>query len=233
MRSLTLSVASESWSESVDIDDAKGSHIDCIDMLRRRFSNSGTTNSMPCSISVIVETHRASPPGYDMKSSNVKCLHVSVRPSNNSPSAEQRSCVGGEVDPPGGICIKRIKSSLYRPVDRRPPCAAAGSVRKRGLSVEKRVSGGYACRIQCGPPSMSGLSAALFVGDGLGFWLVITAWPQICILSAGATAKGPTDLACDCAPIGRDRRRYCVRASTNDSTSEPTGPIFTGLISTC
>lgn len=31
----------------------------------------------------------------------------------------------------------------------------------------------YACRVQCGTPSMSGVSAEGFVGDGLDFWLVI------------------------------------------------------------
>ena len=56
------------------------------------------------------------------------------------------------------------------------------------MSVKKRVPRGYACWIQCGPPSMSKLSDEVFVGDGLDFWLVIRAWLQICIVSAGATA---------------------------------------------
>jgi len=40
-RSLTIKVASESWSERVDVDKASGSQMECMDMLRRVFGYSG------------------------------------------------------------------------------------------------------------------------------------------------------------------------------------------------
>ena len=64
--------------------------------------------------------------------------------------------------------------------------AAAGTVRK-GACVSRNECVNRICFLLSAWPSISGLSAVLFVGDGLDFWLVIAAWPQICILSAGAT----------------------------------------------
>ena len=56
-------------------------------------------------------------------------------------------------------------------MDIRHTCAAIKIASMCGeTSVKKRVPRGHACRDS---PSMSGLSAEVFVGDGLEFWFVI------------------------------------------------------------